>query len=339
MKVLAVRVGRVGDMVMTTPALDALFDAHPGARVTLVTSPVGRVVLKGFDPRIEDVWVYPGRGLASLFARRALRRSIEDAAFDSIFLFETNPRYRALVQRAGARVHALAAEPQSPPRHYALRCLELVSPGALPRPVRLPVSDEARARAAAVFAAAGIGPRERLVGVHPGFSAQARWVGKQRAKQNKSWPVASWGELAKRLAAMGARGDAPLRVVAEVLPEERAMGEAVSAASEGHLTLLTPALDFERYKASIERMALFVSPDTGPMHVAAAVGTPVVALFAGKDPNDCGPFGDPLRRRVLRAEDEAADRIPGLAAISVARVVEACAELLAGRPGSSSAKR
>jgi ADP-heptose:LPS heptosyltransferase len=326
-------------MVMTTPALDALFDAHPDARVTLLTSPEGRVVLRGFDPRIEDVWVYPRRDLASLLGRRALRRAIEHAAFDSVYIFETNPKFLGLVQRSDARVFALAAAPGSTPRHYALRCLELVSPGALPRPVRLPVSGEARARAAAVFAAAGIDPGERLVGVHPGFSGQARWVGKQRVKQNKSWPVASWGELAKRLAAMGARGDAPLRVVADVLPEERALGEAVSAASGGHLTLLAPPPDFERYKASIERMALFVSPDTGPMHVAAAVGTPVVALFAGKDPNDCGPYGDPLRRRVLRAEDEASDGIRGLAAISVARVVEACADLLAGRPGSGSTKR
>lgn len=75
------------------------------------------------------------------------------------------------------------------------------------------------------------------------------------------------------------------------------------------------------------------------MHVAAAVGTPVVALFAGKDPNDCGPYGDPLRCRVLRAEDEAAGRNRGLAAIPVERVVEACADLLVGHAASGSARR
>jgi len=72
---------------------------------------------------------------------------------------------------------------------------------------------------------------------------------------------------------------------------------------------------------------LLVTPNTGPMHVAAAVGTPVVALFSGWSPAECGPFVPPERARTLRAEDTA-EPGRGLAAISADAVFEACRAFL-----------
>jgi ADP-heptose:LPS heptosyltransferase len=66
------------------------------------------------------------------------------------------------------------------------------------------------------------------------------------------------------------------------------------------------------------------------MHVAAAVGTPVVALFSGWSPAECGPYVPPERVRILRAEDTPSPE-RGLAAIGADAVFAACGELLAGR--------
>lgn len=81
--------------------------------------------------------------------------------------------------------------------------------------------------------------------------------------------------------------------------------------------------DFERYKALIERVDLMVTPDTGPMHIAAAVGTSMVALFAGKSPEDCGPFAPPEQFKVLCVPKEAVES-QGLGAISPDDVLSAC---------------
>jgi len=107
------------------------------------------------------------------------------------------------------------------------------------------------------------------------------------------------------------------------------MAEALRARAEGAVTILSGPPDFERYKAVLERLRLFVVPNTGPMHVAAAVGTPVVALFSRWSPAECGPFVPAERQRVLRAEDTP-EPGRGLAAIAAERVFDACRSFLEG---------
>jgi len=80
--------------------------------------------------------------------------------------------------------------------------------------------------------------------------------------------------------------------------------------------------DFERCKALLQRLAVLVTPDTGPMHFAAAVGTKVVALFSGWKASECGPFVPAERASIVRAEDMPQGE-RGLAAIPPQAVLEA----------------
>jgi ADP-heptose:LPS heptosyltransferase len=114
----------------------------------------------------------------------------------------------------------------------------------------------------------------------------------------------------------------------DVLPEERRLVEAIEKESGGTVRLISAPPDFERYKAVLERMALLVTPDTGPMHIAAAIGTPLVALFSRKSPEDCGPFMPADKYRVLRAEDAPHPEF-GLTAITPESVFDACTPFLA----------
>ena len=288
-RVLAVRVGRGGDLVMVTPALRMLLDGLPGAEVDLLTSADGPRVLRGFDPRLARFHVYHRRFPGSLLLRPRLRAALRREGYERAYVFESHPHYRALVEGAAPEVHALEAGQRE--RHYCDRCLDLVEPTlAAPPPrgwISLPVTAAARASASAYLAAQGLAEGERLVGLHLTFSESAR------------------GPFA------GRRG-----LLAGFL--ERA-GDAV--------TVLSGPPDFERYKAVLARLALLVPPNTGPMHVAAAVGTPVVALFSGWSPAECGPFVPPERACSLRAEDTAEPE-RGLSAISAAAVFEACRAFL-----------
>lgn len=330
MKVLVVRVGRLGDLVMITPALDAIFERYPEAECTLVTSAEGRGVLRDFHPRLVAIWPREDGTLRRFLARARLRRAIRDGRFDRVYLFETHPKFARLVHGIvdADRIAQLADAPVGPVRHYAQRCLDLVEPEAgSVRWARLPVRDAARQRARAVLTEAGIESDALRVGLHPSFADRTHRR-RQAVRRSKGWPAEKWGELARALDAEGSRRGVRLRVLMDLLPEDRDLGEAIVQASAGAARLLVPPPDFERYRALLAEMDLVVAPDTGSMHAAAAVGTRVVALFHGKDPADCGPFADPSRVSVLRAEESPGAGTLGLAALEVAPVLDACAGLL-----------
>ncbi len=329
-RILVVRVGRAGDLVMITPALRMILDAIPDAELHLLGSSEAPRVLRGFDPRITRIHLYHRRFPESLLLPRRTARSLALEGYASAYVFESNPHYGRLVAGAAPRIHAL--EEGGAETHYAARCLALVESTLAAPPQRgwihLPVTDAARAAAHSALAAAGLGPGERLVGLHLTYSESARSPLRDRdGRRHRVWPLDAWAALARGLDQLGRARGVALRPVVDVLPGERALIEPFVRDAGSAVTVLSGPPDFERYKAVLERLALFVTPNTGPMHVAAAVGTPVVALFSGWSPEDSGPFVPPDRVRVLRAEDAGAGG-DGLAALPPAAVLGAAAEML-----------
>jgi len=330
-RLLVVRVGRMGDMVMITPALRQLLRGRPDAEVEVLTTGEGRRTLTGFDPRLTRFHLHSRRLLDAVRDRGRLRAGLRARGFERVYLFETHDHWRKFTRDLAPLTHGLASPPRS--IHYAARCLDVVEP-TLPAPppprgsIELPVGERGRSAADAYLAAHGVGADELLVGLHLTFSESGRGVfGSGRGRKHREWPPASSAELARDLVAWGrARG---LRVlpVLDALPADRARAEAFRARAGDTVTVLSGAPDFERYKALLARLAVLVTPNTGPMHVAAAVGAPVVALFSGWSPADCGPFVPDSRATVIRAEEsEAPER--GLAAIPASRVLAACAPFL-----------
>ena len=332
-KILFVRVGRAGDIVMVTAALRRLLAREQTANVHVLTSRDGQRVLRDFDPRVTRFLLHDRKSPLEVFRRRALRRIIRAEGYDRIYCFELNPSYQNLWRDAGATVHTV--QNTAAVMNYAVRCLRVVDPdydeGRDPQWVSLPVAVAGQEKARALLQQAGIEDDAYIVGFHPSFSGLSKsWIRSLVHRQQKAWPVASYGLLAKLLTAHAAERGIKLRVVMDMLPEDRAIGEAVTRASGNRITLLTAPPDFDRYKALLARMDLLVVPNTGPMHIAAAVGTNVVALFAGLDPRDSGPYIPATRAAVLRAEDGAHPEL-GLAAISPHQVFAACCRYLPQR--------
>lgn len=143
----------------------------------------------------------------------------------------------------------------------------------------------------------------------------------------KRWPADRYGLVAKELAARG------LRVVANVGPNEAALGEELVASSGRTAVAVQPTLG-ELIELT-RRSSLFIAGDTGPLHLACALGKPVVGVFGPTDPGRNGPFGcdfrvlrNPESRRdhTRRSEPEA-----GLLTIAPEEVVAAAEELLKER--------
>jgi heptosyltransferase-1 len=140
----------------------------------------------------------------------------------------------------------------------------------------------------------------------------------------KQWPAQRYGEVAKQLSENG------LKCLINFGPGEQALAEGAETSSDGHGE--TIQLSLTKLIAFTRRAALFIGGDTGPMHLAAALKVPVVALFGPTDPARNGPFGTTsvvLRNKLSPTSHKR--RIqpdPGLLAITVDEVVAAGRQLL-----------
>ncbi|QPJ62182.1 MAG: glycosyltransferase family 9 protein [Candidatus Nitronauta litoralis] len=330
-KILVVRQGRAGDMVMITPALTQILEGYPGAEVHLVTSPDGRRVLKGFHPRLARFFLYSRRIPKTWWIGPRLVKELKAENYERIFLFETNPHYTDLLNGVCSNLHRITN--LEPDVHYCVRCIEVVESNMDNAPKRswltLPVTENGQTKAEDLLGRHGVTESTFLVGMHPTYSGMTlpfyrQWGGR---KKHRTWPQAYFARLANMLNQHGKEKGVDLKVLVDILPEERPLLEELIEKNNNTLIVLSEPPDFERYKAIIARMNLFVAPDTGPMHMAAALRTPLVALFSGKSPLDCGPYVDPSQFEVVESKGMP-DAEKGLSAILPETVFETCKRFL-----------
>ncbi len=329
-KILAVRIGRAGDMVMITPALDALLEAYPNAEIHLLTGPEGIRVLQGFHPRLTRYLTYPKNLPQHIWDRRRLLRQVVATQYSHAYVFEADPRYHNRLKNSAHSVHLLHCG--LPMLHYCERCLSLVEESVTKTVhrgwVRLPVQAEGRRRTLLQLREHGFQEGACLIGFHATSSSdRAPMFRKRNVRRHRSWPAESFLQLARLLHEHAAVRQYHLQIVMDALPEEVDRVEAIVKESNGAIRLMAGTPDFERYKAMLEKMALLVTPDTGPMHIAAAVGTPLVALFSRKSPEECVPYVSAEKYAILRAENRSKP-VLGLAGITPESVFRACLRFL-----------
>ena len=332
MKILAIRNGRVGDTVMATSAITALLNIYPDAKITIIASPEGSRLLKDFHERVEAIWVWSryGLGIKSRRDKKKIIEKIEQANFDKAFCFDTNASIANLLdtshadkyfqKRLGAPTHCA--------RHY-LNLIEQASGQKIDDiPVNLPVPAESSAQLESELDKIGIKPDDTVIMMHPTFSGYSRLgLRKRKARKRKLWPAENYAELSQRLLNSDFAKEHSIKIIMALLPAEQSLGRKIVKLSKGKVQLIESAPSFERYKALIHRADLFISPDTGPMHIAAAVNTRTVAMYSNKDPADCGPYMEPGRFNILRSElTDHPEK--GIAAITVDAMMTACTEQL-----------
>lgn len=335
-KILIVRAGRGGDLIMITPAVKALLTAFPEAEFHLLTTTDGQRIMDGYSDRITRVLLYTRRFPRTLVRQQRLRREILAEGYDRVYIFEAKPHYRRWLRGTAPRIFATEGRPG--PRHNAAWNLDVVAESldhSIERGwVNLPVTEAGRAKARALLTDAGVAPAAKLVGLHPTYSGTGLPLFRGRLDtRHRMWPAESFVELTRILTARAAEADLKLALVVDALPEELRHVQPIVDRSGGALTLLAAEPDFDRYKGLLSLLDVLVTANTGPMHMAAALNTPMVALFSHWTPDDCGPYMDPDRYTILQAED-LSDGGAGLADIAPDVVAEAVLTLLAqaGRP-------
>jgi lipopolysaccharide heptosyltransferase I len=281
-RLLVVRLGSLGDLIHTLPAVAALRRAHPALEIDWLVEPPHRPLLD-LVPVISSVIVLPGRTARGwLDARRTMRGREYDVAADFQGLIKSAALARlsgaarvvgfdrrALREPAAASFYTETIE-VGEGRHVIDKNLGLAAAlGAAPGPFEFPL--------ASVTSAALDAIRDRVRSAFALINPGAAWP-------NKRWPPDRFGAVAAHL-----RDRHGLMSVVLWGPGEREVAEAVVAAAAGAAvvapeTMLPDLLAFSR------EARLMVSGDTGPLHIAAAVGVPIVSMFGPTNPARNGPW-------------------------------------------------
>lgn len=305
-KILVIRVGRAGDIIMITPALLAILDNYPEHEIHLLTSADGKRVLNGFNKRIIKTYIYKSSGLNKYFERLRINKQIRNTGYELIFNLEMKSYYKNIYRDLGVLAYEL--DDSEPHLNYAKRCLNVIQ-RSVDVEIKnywdwLPVTSDGMFAAKQQLASAGIADDDFLVGFHPTFSGSKKKLFYSKDDNLlRQWPPEYFAKLGQLIHEYGCKNRIDIKIVIDLLPEERELGESIVKMSQGVIRLLTNEPDFERYKATIKRMNLLITPNTGPMHIAAAVKTNIVALFVEWDPSDCGPYMEENNYKILRAEE------------------------------------
>lgn len=328
MNVAIVKLSSLGDVVHALPVASALRAHAPEWRLTWIVERREAGLLRG-NPALDRVVAVDTRGWrrARRFgatARAVLElgrvvRALGEARFDVALDLQGLLKSGVLtaITRAAVRIgfaprhcrEPLSAffanrrvAPPSAARHVVDRYLALLAPlGVRPGTPEFPLPSDAAAEARIddFFTAAGLKPRDGLVVLNPGAG-----------RPDKRWPVTSFRALARRLADEGA---AVLIVWGP--DEEGAARQIVDAVPRGRV-VLAPPTNLDELIAVLRRASVVVAGDTGPLHLAAALGTRCVGLYGPTSAVRNGPYGE--HHRALQGRD---GRLASLEPEAVARVV------------------
>jgi ADP-heptose:LPS heptosyltransferase len=306
-RILAVRADNIGDVVTTTPALRAIRATAPQAQLDLLASPAGWAVA----PMIEDLdgvltvspsWQqlsgrHPGRAGDSVAERELLDR-LTTARYDVLLVFTSFSQspwpvaHLGLLAGIGTRVvhsrefgGAVATHWVTPPpdrTHQVDRALHMLAAIGVPDRGRAPAL---RVPPDADEAAGRLAPPGPFALLAPGASGAAR-----------RYPAERFGAAAARLATSGL----PV-LVAGTASEDELVARVVAAAGHPAVTPVPPA-PLTVFAALLRRAAVAITNNSGGMHIADAVGTPVAVTYAGTErPAELRPRSVPaalLRRYV-----------------------------------------
>lgn len=297
-RILAVKLSSFGDVVHVTPSLRALRHAFPDADIRVAIERRWADVLRAL-PYVDGLIEASSRTSVTpsylLEIRRALAAARGPGAFDLAIDFQGTRRSAAWVYASGARVKAGRGWPRplwraalrpDLSRHAVEVCADVCGRVATPVHDRSPelrttLADEERV--ARLLDDAGL-PRDGFVLLNP-FS---RW-------DSKGLDVATAAEVAIRTARLA--GD---RVVVTGGPDDAERAAEVTRLAGGSAVTMAGRCTLAEALCLFRRARLMISCDSGPMHAAAALGTPVVALFGPTLPERTGPWG--AEHVVLQAE-------------------------------------
>jgi ADP-heptose:LPS heptosyltransferase len=300
--ILVIDFGQLGDVVMSLPALRAIREKFPYAKITVAVGKPGKELLSlaGFADEIlevDRVSLRDGPTLISIGRIAKFVAQVRKQKFDFVIdlhsYYETyilgflsGAPHRLYSRRENRSIDFLGNFKPQPARerrdaHLVDRYLDLLKPLGIDDPPRTPVlrtSDAGDLAVEGLLKKAKAQSGELLAGIFPGAGNASRL-----------WPLEKFAEVADHLI----RNDR-MRVIVFAGPEERELVPQMRSVFPAK-TIFFDRLTIPQLASAQARLTLFISNDTGPAHIAAAVGTPVVVVMDRPEPNSYMPIGEQNR--------------------------------------------
>ena len=279
----------IGNLIMLTPMIRSLRRGIPDVRITVAVSPNGaKDVIEGSD-LVDEIVVLDGKrklrrirddwpDLAIAATHRGLMRA--KRAFRTGAMTRLGFRYdHGDKQNTGFLfTHSVTMDES---KHEVEQGLDLIRLLGIPTvgKLHMHVEDTDRAAAEKMLRDAGVQENDLLVGVHAG-------IGPDDPKK-RCWPADRFALLADALI----QGHSA-KIVMVGSPAEEPVADLIAGTMENDPVVLVGKTTLRQTAAVLEKCHLFISNDGGPMHMAAAVGTPVIAMFGPTNSIRYGPYGE-----------------------------------------------
>lgn len=329
-RILLMRPDHLGDMILTTPVLDALKRSVPGAHITMMVGPWSSEVVAR-HPAIDRLLVFPFPGfrrasqnplspyILLVSAARQLRRGNYDLAINlrpdfwwgaALLYLAGIPRRVGYALRPGAAFlsHTL---PLQAPELAAVSSLRLASAGlqelgyaplsepytSESYPAVFQPGEEEQRQVAERLRSVGIDEQTPVIVIHAGTGAAVKlW-------RNEAWSRCA-DEVVKLVCARLTKAT-PARITLTGSKSERPMLEEIAGGIAGPALVITD-LTVGQLAALLGRAWLVLGVDNGPLHLTVAQGTPTVGIFGPTDPRIFGPWGSPERHSVVASTQRCA---------------------------------
>ena len=286
-RILLIRFGSLGDVVLTTPAIRAVRKAFPAAYIAMLVGDRSGDIVSA-NPHLDDVIVFR-REVKALSETRRAAAMLQERHFSisidmqrkfrsSLLAYLSKAKLRIGYHQPGGFLCSVKI-PSIKSKHVVDRNLDLLKPLGITEANREPemfFSDEDRDYAYDIFQSRGLTRESPIIGMFPGAG----------------WPLKCWP--AGRFAAIGdlAAEKCNARAVIFSGPGEEHIVDNVAQNMRAEAVLMKDKVTLRQLGAMLQKCDLFLSNDTGPMHVSVAAGTATIGLFGPGDYIGFRPLGD-----------------------------------------------
>lgn len=295
-RILLIRTDRIGDVVLSTPAIKAVRDAYPAAYIAFMVRPCALDIVEG-NPYLNEVILYDKDGAhKSFFATLLFALRIRKKRFDTALILHPANRAHIIAFLAGIpnrigldrrmarlltkRIKDKKFLGEKHELDYTLDILKYIGITAKERALSVPVMASAENSVNIKLTREGYGGVVPLIAVHPGASCPS-----------KRWPA---GRFAKLIDLLKERYDFQAVIISgrDDTKEARALLNGLKSEALD----LSGKTSVAEIAALFKKCALFISNDSGPVHIASAVGAPCIVIFGrkqpGLSPKRWGPVGE-----------------------------------------------
>lgn len=295
-RILIIRLSAIGDVVRVLPALHALRDLYPTAQIDWIVEPKSAAIVEG-HPALDQVLLFERTDSFMEAARafQAVSRTVRQNKYDIVLDFHGILKSGLLMKASRAKKRLGFAPPRSQEMShlFANERVDLPSQrmNRIEENLALARALGAKLHSLDVVIEVPHDAEDDVdVYLEDAFHADKRLVLVHAPveRPEKQWPLDHYARLCDMLAA-----DGRFEVLLTWGPGQLEVAQTVAQMSRRKPLIAPETPDLKHFAALAARAGLFVGGDTGPMHIASAMGTPVAAIFGGTDPAKHGPLRQP----------------------------------------------